>query len=400
MKRRQLPPGVYYEPKSGRYVAKQRLGGKLTRAVTFDTAADAAEHNAAVRAAYLAEATPVRSKGVSVGAWLDDWLVRRQESGRYRDVPHDRAVLRRYVGEDVRSIPLRELRSRNVRSWLYDLAGRDAHVGGKAGEGERKTKGRKLSRQTVANALNLLRASLADAVDAGKISSNPAAGLRPPRDAATSREHTGYLSSEQIEALLELDLSTEIWSVYVVAIYTGLRAGELWGLRWEDVVLDGDRPELVVRRSYSGPTKGGRVRRVPLLAPAREALRTWRASLAVTPIAGLVWPAVPDKDGNERTRSRGYDAEWRRWAPRAGIDMPLKQARHTCGCHLVIGTWGPPLPLEAVQAWLGHQSITTTERFYARYQPARLHSYREAIDGSEKSSDDQGRRKAKAPEPS
>ncbi len=377
---RQLPPGVYYDPKSGRFIAKQKLGGKMTRAITFDTPAQCVEHNAIVRAEFLAHEAPLRSKGITLGEWLDRWLKRRAESGRHRDVPHDRAVLARYVGDDLRSKALRELRARDVRSWLYDLAGREAHVGGKVTAGtSRKKRGRKLSRQTVANALNLLRTALADAVDAGKLSSNPAVGLRPPRDAATTHEHTGYLSAEQVDALLDLDLSTRTWAIFAVAMFTGLRAGELWGLRWEDVVLDGDRPELVVRRSYAGPTKGGRVRRVPLLAQAREALRTWRATLDPTPIGGLVWP-THDKDGAEKCHPRGYDAEWKRWAPRAGVDMPLKQARHTCGCHLVIGTWGPPMPLEAVQAWLGHKSITTTERFYARYQPGRLHAYRAAID--------------------
>ncbi len=381
MKRRHLPPGVYLESKSGRFVAKQRLGGKMSRAVTFDTVAEAVEHNAAVREAFLAESKPLRSKGITLGEWLDRWLDRRAALGRHRDVPHDRAVLARYVGDEVRTKPLRDLRARDVRSWLYDLAERDAHVGGRAAAGgPRKTRGRKLSRQTMANALNLLRTALGEAVDAGKLSSNPAVGLRPPRETATTREHTGYLSVEQVERLLDLDLTTRTWSIYTVAIYTGMRAGELWGLRWEDVSLDGDRPEIIVRRSYMRPTKSGRVRRVPLLAQAREALRAWRATLDPTPIAGLVWPAGLTETGAEVCHPRGYDADWRRSAASVGIDMPLKQARHTCGSHLVMGTWGPPLPLEAVQAWLGHESITTTERFYARYQPARLHAYRAAID--------------------
>lgn len=385
MKHRQLPPGVYLDKRTGRFIAKQKLGGKMSRAISFDTVAEAVEHNEAVRRAFRAAAAPVKSKGLTLGEWLTSWLKTRAASGRYRDVKGDEGVLDRYVPESLRAKPLRELRQRDVRTWLYDLANREARVGGKVAPGESpKGRGKPLSRQTVANALNLLRASLAEAVDAGRLTSNPAAGLRPPRANATTREHTGYLSTEQIGKLLALPaLSERLRQIYTVAIWTGLREGELWGLRWEDVILDGERPELVVRRSYAGPTKGGRVRRVPLLGPARDALRAWRDSHQVTPIAGLVWPAPRRQPTDaERCHARGYDAEWRRWAPRAGIDMPFKQCRHTCGCHLVMGTWGPTMPLEAVQAWLGHQSITTTERFYARYAPERLHAYREAIDGS------------------
>lgn len=385
MKKRLLPPGVYLDPRTGRLIAKQKLGGKMTRAITFDTVAEAVEHNQAVREAFHAAAAPVKSKGLTLGQWLDQWLKGREKSGRYRDVKNDQGVLDRYVPQALREKPLRELRQRDMRAWLYDLAQREARVGGKVGpEGKAKGRGKPLSRQTVANALNLVRAALTEAVDAGRLTSNPAMGLRPPRATATTREHTGYLSLEQVAALLALPgLSDRLRQIYTVAIWTGLREGELWGLRWEDVVLDGPRPELIVRRSYDGPTKGGRVRRVPLLEPAREALRAWRDAAKVTPIAGLVWPAkARKKEDAPKCHARGYDAEWRRWAPRARIDMPFKQARHTCGCHLIMGSWGPPMPLEAIQAWLGHQSITTTERFYARYAPERLHAYREALDSS------------------
>jgi integrase len=41
---------------------------------------------------------------------------------------------------------------------------------------------------------------------------------------------------------------------FTVAIYAGKRAGEIWGLRWEDV--DFDEREILVRYSFDGPTKG------------------------------------------------------------------------------------------------------------------------------------------------
>lgn len=405
MNKRQLPPGVYLDRKSGRFIAKVRLGGVMTRAVSFDSVADAVEHLAAVRAAYRDSGSEPRKNGPTFGEWLTTWLDRREASGRYRDLKNDRGLLDRYVGEELRARPVRELRQRDIRAWLYDLANREAVVGGRPKDGERpKGRGRPIARQTVANALNLVRAALAEAVDAGRASSNPAMGLRPPRATATTREHTGFLSADQVRKLIHhRGLSDRLRWIYTVAIWTGLREGELWGLRWEHVILDGPRPELVVSKSFDGPTKGGRVRRVPLLGPARDALRSWRSTFPVTPIAGLVWPSPKRKsDGTERCHSKGYDAEWRRWAPRAGIEMPFKQARHTCGCHLIMGTWGPPMPMEAVQAWLGHQSITTTERFYAKYAPERLHSYRAAIDSesSAKSSAAGLRRKDEAPEPS
>lgn len=396
MKKRQLPPGVYFDPKSGRFIAKQRLSGKMTRAVTFSTVAECVEHNTAVREAHFALEAPPKPKGLTLGAWLDTWLKRREESGRHRDVANDRKVLDRYVGPDLRETPLRDLRQRDARSWLYDLAHREAKTGGGKG------KGKNLDRQTVANALNLVRASLAEAVDAGKIHSNPCDGLRPPKGAATTKEHTGFLTAKEIETLLTVEgLPLRLRTIYVVAIHTGMRASELWGLRWENIVLDGPRPEVIVRFSRNAPTKGGRVRRVPLLPAAREALAAWRASLDATPIAGIVWPTLKPGKGGDLCHAKGYDGEWGRWGRgKAKIPHPFKQLRHTCGCHLAMGTWGQPAPMEVIQRWLGHQSITTTERFYARYAPDYLHRHREALECSADSSAEASGRKAKTHEPS
>ena len=59
-----------------------------------------------------------------------------------------------------------------------------------------------------------------------------------------------------------------------------MRAGEIWGLRWEDV--DFEEREILVRYSFDGPTKGGKVRRIPMLPPVLEALTRWRRRDDVT----------------------------------------------------------------------------------------------------------------------
>jgi len=57
-------------------------------------------------------------------------------------------------------------------------------------------------------------------------------------------------------------------------------SGELWGLHWEDA--DFECREMVVRCSFDGPTKGGKVRRIPMLPPVFEELAVWRRRDDVT----------------------------------------------------------------------------------------------------------------------
>ncbi len=205
--------------------------------------------------------------------------------------------------------------------------------------------------------------------------------MRPPK-APLDRETWAYLTSTEIAALLAhptVARRPRLRATLTVAIYTGLRAGELWGLRWEDVRLDGDAPELVVCRSYGGATKGGRARRVPLLPPAEAALRRWqddqararkrRARRAARSGRAIPLPSpaelslvFPTRGGLAR---KGYDAQWPRWRDRLEVrsDVRFHDLRHTCASHLVMGSWGRPWRLEEVQIWLGHRSITTTQRY-------------------------------------
>lgn len=165
-------------------------------------------------------------------------------------------------------------------------------------------------------------------------------------------------------------------SAIVVAVYTGLRAGELWGLQWRDVHLDGDRPRVVVRHSREQATKSGRIREVPLLAPARAALERWR-ELAPGVGAALVWPAL---DG--ACHRDGYDAGWARVLEIAKISRRVRwhDLRHTCASHLVQGTWGRAWSLAEVRDVLGHSTIRQTER-YAHLCPGGLHDAARATSG-------------------
>jgi integrase len=153
-------------------------------------------------------------------------------------------------------------------------------------------------------------------------------------------------------------------AAFTVAIYAGMRAGEIWGLHWEDV--DFERREIVIRYSFKGPTKGGRIRQVPMLPPVLQELERWRRRDNATRAAGLVFHA---RDGSAHTK--GYDAQWAKtWRSAAGIQPGVRfhDFRHTCASHLIMGTWGRAWRLEEVQVVLGHASRTTTER-YARLAP-------------------------------
>lgn len=254
---------------------------------------------------------------------------------------------------------------------------------------ERRPLGRTLGRRVIEDSLSLVKLCLDEMRVAGRYKGdNPARLVKMPKfedaEVALEGDLIVHLWKSEIENLLGLkELPLKQHSVFAVGIFAGLRPEELWGLQWLDVVLDGPKPCIRVRRTWSGPLKTKWARRdVPLLPPALRALRAWKAAQAVTPIgSALVWP---NPDG--KCYGESYTAGWRDkqdagrhvpgWREKARVrrEVDFKDLRHTCGCHLAMGSWTPRgLTLMEIKRWLGHSSIAVTERHYASFTSDSLH---------------------------
>jgi integrase len=348
------------------------------------------------------------SFGLFAADWIDKRELAAQRRKRSRSFKRERSRWNAHVTTaKFWDLPWKRITPKAVQEWVSGLFEKEAvRVVRSQGETARVGTGRRVSRRVVEDALSLVKLCLDAAVVAGKFSwcnnQNPARLVIMPRQEVP--EHEGdlivHMWAEEIERLFALELPAFQRAVFTVAIYAGLRLEELWGLRWQDLVLTGKRPEIRIRKTYNGdPVKTKTsIRDVPLLPPALEALKAWKAEQATTPIAGLVFPR---KDGG--SHDEFYTAGWRDkprrvtkadgtkelrvapgWRTRAGIrpEIDFRDLRHTCGCHLLQGTWTPrPLTLAEVSRWLGHSSIKVTERHYAALTSDNLHN---AVDGSQR----------------
>jgi integrase len=365
------------------YVGREYLG-------VFDSEAEAWR----TVNAWLAIEGKRGTKPDTLSAFAAEWLDQREVDGHVRNVDDERSIWRtRIAVAPFADWPLRRIKPRHIQAWLRDLLKRKAQYTLQTTEGpERHERDRALSRQSVVHARRVLKGILEDAVIAGKIPSNPVADVRMPKrdDDGRDGDLIVFATQAEIDRLFALDLAPFERAAFSLAVYTGLTEGEIWGLRLEDLALDAANPHVRVRRSYDGPPKTKwRIRDVPLLAPAREAVEAWRRRKGVTRIGGLLFPA----DGGGCHHS-GYDAGWADHRERidgkltvrtgirsrAGIrrEVTFHCLRHTNACHLLQGTWVPklharPLTLVELKHWLGHSSILVTEKHYARLAPGNLH---------------------------
>jgi integrase len=274
----------------------------------------------------------------------------------HRSAAGDRSVWRaRIETAAFAELPLAAITPKDVRDWVA-LQVRTP-VQRKSGPAKPP------ARQTVSNALNLLRVALEAACEAELLTKNPARDIRVPRLARKTDPWT-WLSAQEITQLTGDRVDQPYRDVFTFAIYSGLRAGEIFGLEWADVDLEAAK--ATIRHSWRGtPTKRGEARQLHLFGPALEALRRQQARTAKHK---HVFAAA---DGDPH--ARGYDAQLADWLATSGIKRRVRfhDLRHTCASHLVSGTWGRAWTIEEVAAHLGH-STSATSRRYAHLSPEGL----------------------------
>ena len=133
---------------------------------------------------------------------------------------------------------------------------------------------------------------------------------------------------DEVHRLLSLP---DVLPMIPMVLYTGIRRGELLGLRWEDIDFQAER--IDVRRSYDGPTKTDQTRVIPLHRELAPILRAWREQCPKTPEA-VVFPLVVCGVARMATRSPEITTkELRAQLARAGVRndfaCPVHAMRHT-----------------------------------------------------------------------
>jgi integrase len=164
-------------------------------------------------------------------------------------------------------------------------------------------------------------------------------------------------SPEEVLALVRWAASEQDAAIYLTAAFTGLRRGELIGLRWRDVDFAGSL--IRVRRSYSygGLTvpKSGKARAVPLAPEVARALARLGARPLWTGEDDLVFPGETGDFLDGSALRRRYLAAQQL----AGIKaLRFHDLRHTFGTRMIAVA-----DIVRVKEWMGHADIETTMRY-------------------------------------
>lgn len=246
------------------------------------------------------------------------------------------------------------------------------HLRTKKAQGRRG--GKPLSPKSIANYLGTLSTLLNFAVRKKWLSVSPMTAVDLP---AHKMIETGdapiaelsFLEPHEVRRLVDSALEGDYRlldrALYTMAAYTGLRQGELRGLRWSHIDFDRSVVHVLegLTRGRRSSPKGKRRRAVPLAPTAAQELLNLRAESLWTAPDEPVF-ATPST-GNPMAVASLME-RYREALLAAGLSptFSFHDLRHTFGTTMARAGH----PVGTIQAWMGHADLATTQ-LYMHYAP-------------------------------
>jgi len=325
------------------------------------------------------DAGPRRTTGPRyTGEYLTAWLATYVRSGsRKRSTTVATSVhVERYLVPRIGSIPLAKLGPDDVAQLYGDLLA-------SGGSGRRKPStdpdnpnpATPLAAKTVRNIAGTLHKALSDAVRRGYLLRNPAEGVDLPR---WERPELTVWDDAQVARFFEHAYSVDdpYVTLWRLLLTTGLRRGELLGLRWADIdLVNGTITIVVTRVDVRGTvivetpkTRAGR--RTVAIDPdtVTELAHLKNAHEYAAQVLGA-WPSPyvgTNLDGHP-IKPQTLTKRFRATAKAAGLPIPrLHDGRHTSAVlQLQHG-----VPIHVVAGRLGHAKVSTTLDVYTAFIPS------------------------------
>ena len=242
---------VGYAPESGKRIIKNVLG--KTQAEVKEKLKTAISES---------QRLDVSKAGTyTVSSWVKTWYEVYAEP---RIRPNTKAYYTNYIENHIipgiGSIPLADLTSLDLQQFYKHLLD-----GGRVDRIEAKKKPKGLAPKTVRNIHQMICSAYNLAMEQKLVNKNPTQGCALPK---VEHREMQTLTADQLSSFFQEARDSGVYELYYLDLATGLRRGELLGLKWTDVDLD--RGVLKIQRAIS--RQNGKVVEAPL--KTKNAYRT------------------------------------------------------------------------------------------------------------------------------
>ena len=302
-------------------------------------------------------------------AWLTTWNEGRKSKLTYKTYKSYKTWIDNHLIPDIGDIKLKDLTTRKIQELLNDKL-----------EGKNK-----LAVISVKNIYVTLNAALKQAVKEGLINKNVAAAAEPPKRQTERKLHTW--TKKEVKSFLNVAKDHRYYLLFLIALNTGMRQGEILGLKWEDINYKTKR--ITVNRQLYRSPEGLKLKRVKSKAGER-----------VIPINDIMIQQLKKQKNKQEKVAEMINQEYnklslininsagnpisprntyrnfKKLVKKADVeDIRFHDLRHTFST-LFLQNKGNP---KALQRILGHASISTTLDIYSHVTDEMLDSANENI---------------------
>jgi len=318
----------------------------------------------------------VKPGKITLGEYLERWLKDYVWPNLApRTAEGYESIVRCHLVPALGNMPLTQLKPEHLQRYYSEKLSRGRYDGGGA-----------LTRTTVSHHHTCLHRALKMALKWGLISRNPADVITPPRP-QRSEIHT--MNEDAIHIFLEAAKKTSYYTLFYLALFTGMRRSEILALKWCDVDLL--LSQVQVTRSLHHLQTGELVFRAPKTAKGRR-------MVSLSPSAALVLQEYQDKQYAQRAMLgislKDYDLvfgslegkpllpdtvshAWVKLVKHTGLEgIRFHDARHSHASLMLKQGIHP----KVVQERLGHATISTTLDLYSHVAPGLQQKAAEGFD--------------------
>jgi integrase len=305
-----------------------------------------------------AQGTFVEPQKVTVAEWLDTWLNDyKKMSLRLITWEGYATIIKVHIKPEIGSLPLKSLRPEHLQR-LYNAKFESG-----------------LSPRMVRYIHTVIHGALKQAVKNGLVPRNVSEATSLPKQ---KKKEARVLSVEEQEKLVKAFEGERLGIAFYTLLGTGLRRGELLGLRWQDVNL---KDGVIHVRQTLVPVSGGFIfqepktkqskRDVPLPTKLQKALKVhqkqqeWEKRIAGDAYQdhGLVFC----REDGQPIKPRDFNAAFEVVTEKAGVNINLHGLRHTFATRCL----EQGIDAKTVSELLGHSTITITLDTYTHVMPER-----------------------------
>jgi len=300
------------------------------------------------------------STQLTLKRFMDEWLVTVEQTLRFSTFSQYKQMTHQHIIPYLGNYRLRDLTPDQIQRMYNDMV--------KQGKGYR----------TIHLSHAILHRALVQAVKLGLLLRNPDDATIPPKP---KRKEMQFLDEGQVQRLLITAerMEDRFFALYYLAIATGMRLGEMLGLKWDDIDLE--QGILKVQRQltrckngyeFTTPKTKAGIRQINLGSKAIEVLQSHRQRLqAEKLIAGGSWKdhnmVFPSTIGTPMNRCN-LNKRYKNVLKKAGLPaIRFHDLRHTAASLML----NNGIPVIIVSKRLGHAQPSITLDVYGHLIPSK-----------------------------